>query len=407
MSNEVPSTTATWRTVLLGNHVQFLRRGIHSRADLGTQGPVLNLHYGDIHTAKRAHLDGISFSRFPTLTREQAAGLDMLQDGDLVLADASEDLDGVGKAVEISRLGDRSAVAGMHTIAARLDKATFADGFKAYLQHIPEFKFQIARMAAGTKVYGISRTHVAAVSLAVPPIGEQRAIAEAVSDADALIDSLERLIEKKRLLKQGMMQELLTGRRRLPGFSGAWEPKTLGQICDLTMGSTPSRKEGSLWGGQHTWLSIGDMHGRFVSTSKESITDRAALECRMVPRGTLLMSFKLSIGRLCFAGTDLYTNEAICAFRNLVADARFLYYLLGVTDFSQYGKQAVKGYTLNSASLRAVEVTLPDGAEQSAIADVLWATDDEIDALEARMRSSSLIREAMMQQLLTGRIRLT
>lgn len=407
MSTESPSTTAAWPTVLIGDHVRFLRRGIHSRADLGTDGPVLNLHYGDIHTAKRAHLDGLAFGQFPTLTREQASGLDMLQDGDLVLADASEDLDGVGKAVEISRLGDRSAVAGMHTIAARLDKATFADGFKAYLQHIPDFKVQIARMAAGTKVYGITRTHVAAVSLPVPPIGEQRAIAGALSDADALIQSLEQLIAKKRLLKQGVMQELLTGRRRLPGFSGAWEPKTLGQICDLTMGSTPSRKDGSLWGGQHTWLSIGDMQGRVVSASKECISDKAARECRVVPRGTLLMSFKLSIGRLCFAGTDLYTNEAICAFRNLAADARYLYYLLGVTDFSLYGKQAVKGYTLNSASLRSIEVPLPDGAEQRAIADVLWTIDDEIDALEARMKSAILIREGMMQQLLTGRIRLT
>jgi type I restriction enzyme S subunit len=118
------------------------------------------------------------------------------------------------------------------------------------------------------------------------------------------------------------------------------------------------------------------------------------------------MSFKLSLGRLCFAGCDLFTNEAICSFENLKADADFLYYILGRTDFSLYGKQAVKGYTLNKESLKSVLVTLPPISEQTAIATVLSDMDTEIEALESKLTKAREIKQAMMQELLTGKTRL-
>jgi type I restriction enzyme S subunit len=103
----------------------------------------------------------------------------------------------------------------MHTIAARFDKSVFVDGFKGYVPYMLEFRQQIRRMAAGTKVYGITRTHVAAVTLRTPPVEQQEVIAEALSDAHDLIESLERLGAKQELIRQGMMQQLLTGRIRL------------------------------------------------------------------------------------------------------------------------------------------------------------------------------------------------
>ena len=118
------------------------------------------------------------------------------------------------------------------------------------------------------------------------------------------------------------------------------------------------------------------------------------------------MSFKLSIGRLCFAGCDLYTNEAICSFNNVKANTEFLYYILGRTDFSLYGKQAVKGYTLNSESLKLVEVPLPTIEEQTAIATLLFDMDDELTVLEAKLAKARQIKQGIMQELLTGRIRL-
>jgi type I restriction enzyme S subunit len=235
---------------------------------------------------------------------------------------------------------------------------------------------------------------------------EQEAIAEALSDADAHIESLEQLIDKKRHLKQGAMQELLTGKKRLPDFNGEWEVKRLGEICEIAMGRTPPRLNPSFWGSGYKWLSISDLQAKVVEESKEEITERAASEMNIIPKGTLLMSFKLSIGRLCFAGCDLFTNEAICSFNRLQGDPEFFYYILGRTDFSIYGKQAVKGYTLNKESLKLVEVRLPPREEQTAIATVLSDMDSEITALEAKLTKARQLKQGMMQELLTGKTRL-
>lgn len=239
-----------------------------------------------------------------------------------------------------------------------------------------------------------------------PPLPEQRAIATALSDVDALLAALDRLIAKQRDLKQAAMQQLLTGQTRLPGFTGKWETKRLGEICEIAMGRTPPRLNQAYWGRGYKWLSISDLQTKVVSTSNEEITELAASMMTIIPKGTLLMSFKLSLGRLCFAGCDLFTNEAICSFNKLQANAEFLYYVLGRTDFSLYGKQAVKGYTLNKESLKTIEVALPPFPEQTAIATVLSDMDMELAALEQRRDKTRALKQGMMQELLTGRTRL-
>lgn len=139
-----------------------------------------------------------------------------LETGDVVFVDASEDLSGVGKSLEIMGADDIEAVAGQHTIAARFDKAVLADGFKAYLQQIPAFTTHLRRLAAGTKVYATNRKHIASAEILLPEPDEQRAIVRVLSEMDGEITALEARLEKTRALKQGMMQALLTGRVRLP-----------------------------------------------------------------------------------------------------------------------------------------------------------------------------------------------
>jgi type I restriction enzyme S subunit len=237
-------------------------------------------------------------------------------------------------------------------------------------------------------------------------IKEQRAIATTLHDVDALLSEIDQLIVKKRNLKQAAMQQLLTTKTRLPGFHGEWKPKRLGEICEIEMGRTPPRHNQAYWGHGYKWLAIADLKSKVVADSKEEITELASSTMTIIPKGTLLMSFKLSIGRLCFAGCDLFTNEAICSFNKLQANADFLYYALGTTDFSLYGKQAVKGYTLNKESLKLIEMRLPELPEQTAIAAVLSDIDGELSALEARRNKTRALKQAMMQELLTGRTRL-
>lgn len=210
----LPGFSGEWEVRRLGGHVRFLKNGSHSRAQLTGDGSLKNLHYGDIHTSTRVVLDP-RVTAMPSLPLNCGASLDRLQDGDLVFVDASEDLDGVGKSVELMGVSGVEVVAGLHTIAARFDKSVLADGFKGYLQFVPEFRSHLTRLAAGTKVYATSRAHIASAEIRLPGASEQFAIAAVLSDMDAEIGALEARRDKTRDLKQAMMQELLTGRTRL------------------------------------------------------------------------------------------------------------------------------------------------------------------------------------------------
>ena len=211
----LPGFGGKWEAWRLGDHLQFLRHGTNSRSDLTMDGSIQYLHYGDIHTSADVYLDPM-VTPMPTIATEHAKKLDRLDEGDLIFVDASEDVEGVGKSVELHGLRGHHIVSGLHTIAVRFDKSVLADGFKAYLQFCPPFLRHLRRLAAGTKVYATNRAHIASARLPLPPLPEQRAIATVLSDMDAEIAALERRLDKTRAIKQGMMQQLLTGAIRLP-----------------------------------------------------------------------------------------------------------------------------------------------------------------------------------------------
>ena len=208
----LPGFTGEWATRRLGNHVAFLRNGVNSRAELQPEGRVKYIHYGDIHASSGVFIVPDSL---PALPATKAATLERLRDGDLVFADASEDVAGVSKSVELTNVGTAEVVAGQHTIAARFDRQVLSDGFKGYLQFCSPFAAHLRRLAAGTKVYATNRAHIASVEMGLPTVAEQSAIAAVLSDMDADLAALEARRNKTRALKQAMMQELLTGRIRL------------------------------------------------------------------------------------------------------------------------------------------------------------------------------------------------
>lgn len=208
----LPGFSGKWETKRLGDHCQFLRNGTNSRAELTVEGSLKYLHYGDIHSCKGVYICPKSLPSLPT---SKANTLDRLQDGDLVLADASEDTIGISNSVEIVDTDGFELVAGLHTIAVRFSEGIFAPRFAGYLQHCPDFNSHLRKLAAGTKVYATNRRHVSSAEVRIPPIHEQTAIATVLSDMDTEVESLESKLAKAREIKQGMMQELLTGRIRL------------------------------------------------------------------------------------------------------------------------------------------------------------------------------------------------
>lgn len=331
------------------------------------------------------------------LTEEGSKRSRILPNNTLIIANSGATL-GVAKLLKVTSCANDG-------IAAIIRQHS---GHKPFICHYINTQTRTLRevIATGNGQPNLNTALIREIPIPFPPLPEQHVIANALSDVDQLITSLDQLITKKRDLKKAAMQQLLTGKTRLQGFSGEWKPKRLGDVCQIAMGRTPSRINQSYWGKGHPWLSIADIKEKYTFNSSEEITEQGAAIMAVVPKGTLLMTFKLSIGRLTFSARDIYTNEAICSFQQLSEDGEYLYYALAMVEFSLYGKQAVKGYTLNKQSLKSILVSFPSISEQRAIAEVLSDMDADLAELEQRRDKTIALKHGMMQELLTGRTRL-
>ena len=264
---------------------------------------------------------------------------------------------------------------------------------------------------------GVSQTHLLnpvfrKCPIALPPsVEEQRAIASALIDVDSLLSGLDRLIAKKRDVKQAAMQQLLTGQTRLPGFDGEWQVKRLGDVIEkLVGGGTPSRSEPAYWGAEVPWVTVKDFATFDPGHTQESIT-HIGLEnsaSHLIPAGTLITSTRMALGKAVIYDVDVAINQDLKAlFPKPETSVRFLFYWFEfnakVIDDLGSGS-TVKGISI--AELRGLAFPVLSKGEQDAIADVLGDMDAELTALEARRDKTRTLKQGMMQELLTGRTRL-
>jgi len=249
--------------------------------------------------------------------------------------------------------------------------------------------------------------------IAIPPPREQRAIAAALSDVDELLGALEVLIAKKRAIKQAAMQQLLTGKTRLPGFSGQWGTRRLGDVADIRSGATPSTDVPANWHGPIPWCTPTDItgtSGKYLTTTERGITAEGLASCAasLLPAGALLLCSRATIGEVKIATTEICTNQG---FKSLVCRSgtsnEFLYYLLLMLK-PQMLERAIGSTFLEIGKhdVASIAARFPSEAEQTAIAAILCDLDTEITALESRHAKTRAIKQGMSQQLLTGRIRL-
>ena len=248
----------------------------------------------------------------------------------------------------------------------------------------------------------LALTRIRQFAIPLPPMeAEQRAIATALSDVDALLGGLGRLIAKKRDLKQAAMQQLLTGQTRLSGFDGEWEVKRLGDVAEIVMGQSPSSAYYNTRGdGLPLIQGNTDVSNR--KTVPRVFTTEAPKRARA---GDILMSVRAPVGEVSHVTLDVCLGRGVCAIR---FPNNFLYHNLVFLE-PMWAKHS-KGSTFDSVNandVKSVEIDFPiDVNEQAGIAAVLSDMDAEIDALEARRDKTQDLKEAMMQELLTGRTRL-
>ena len=291
-------------------------------------------------------------------------------------------------------------------------KRDVLDGYFFYLYFSNHFYDRIMSMTAKSSVDSVRMDVIAGMEIPLPPFPEQRAIATAISNMDALLKVLDELIAKKRLIKQGAMQELLTGKKRLPGFSGAWEEKELQAIVNMFI--VPMRDKPKQFRGDIPWCRIEDFNGKYLygSKSNQNVDDEIIkmMNLRIHPIGTLLVSCSADLGRCAIVGKPLVTNQTFIGlvFDEFKASNEFFYYYMtyNTQELNNLSTGTTIGY-LSRQQFEMFKLIAPSTKkEQTAIAEILSDMDTEIAALEQRREKTRLLRQGIMQELLTGRIRL-
>ncbi|MCF8486062.1 MAG: restriction endonuclease subunit S [Rhodobacteraceae bacterium] len=310
-----------------------------------------------------------------------------LQTGDLLVCEGGD----IGRAaIWQDQLDDCYFQKALHRLRPR---GSYLPVLMRYLLEYYAKTGFLTNFATQTSIAHLPKDKFVTVPLPLPPLREQQAIAAALSDADAVVAGLERVIAKKRLIKQGAMQDLLTARRRLPGFSGEWEVKRLGDLMSMKSGDAITsafiHEEGDypVFGGN-------GLRGFTNSFNRDG-------ECTLVGRqGALCGVVTHTVGKI-FA-----SEHAIVCKATAPNCQQFISHRLEYADLNKVSESSAQP-GLSVEKIKKIEIDVPlDGLEQKAIAAVLSDIDAEIQTLESRLGKARAVKEGMMQNLLTGRVRL-
>jgi len=338
-----------------------------------------------------------------------------VQKDDLLFNGSSETPEEVALAAAVDFHPDSDTFLNSFCFGFRLLPDAPADSlFLAYLFRSSVGRNLVSSLAQGATRYNISKTQLLNQAIHLPSKAEQIAIREKLTDAEELINSLERLISKKHAIKQGVMQELLTGRTRLLDYRTPWRKRKIGDFATVKAGGTPSTSVSRYWGGEIRWMSSGEVHQKRVHEVIGRITESGLREssAQLLPAGSVLIALAgqgKTRGTVAISEVELSTNQSIAGILpSKDHDPDYLYYNLDRRYKELRGESTGDGGRggLNLTIIKALEVPMPEIEEQRAIARILQDADTEIDTLERRLESARNIKQGMMQELLTGRTRL-
>lgn len=280
-------------------------------------------------------------------------------------------------------------------------------------------------IAQGSTRYNLSKKEFNNIAIPLPPLPEQKAIAKVLSDIDELIESIEKLIHKKKQIKQGAMQELLTGKNRLAGFSSEWEVKRLGEVVEYIKGYPFKSKDYCSEGiriirvSDTTYDSIKEENQIYINEQKAKKFSKWLLkenDLIISTVGSKPPMYDSLVGKCTIVykkheGSLLNQNAVLVRAKNKnVSTQKILYYNLKTNRYINHIKSIFRG-NANQASINLDDVfkfpiPLPSLPEQKAIAQILSDMDAEIEALEKKLDKYKKIKEGMMEKLLTGQVRL-
>ena len=307
----------------------------------------------------------------------------------------------------------------LNIVILRTNDTLILSKYLVQLLDSQEIQKQIIEASAGSTQNVINTSQIAKISTCIPCVSEQRKIVDICESIDSLLENLEKQISKKRAIKQGAMQELLTGKKRLPGFSGKWISGKWKEVLDcFSSGATPYRGNPTFYKGSIKWASSGELNYSRIMDTLEHISTEAKEKANLTihPAGTFLMAITGleaagTRGSCAILGAPATTNQscmAIYGTDKMSTEYLFHYYVQHGDELAFQYCQGTKQQSYTAAIVKELPIYYPeDVAEQNAIASVLTSMDNEVRALEQKLAKYRQVKQGMMQQLLTGKIRLT
>jgi len=298
-----------WDVVKLGDYFDFFPTASYSRALLSETGDCGYIHYGDIHTRFDRFIDAKT-DTLPCISEEMVKRYTPITDGDLIISDASEDYEGVGKSVEVINIGQKVIISGLHTLHLRVKNNEFITGFKGYILNQEKVRNSILRIATGIKVYSVSKTELKKIYLPKPPEDEQIQITNILSLVDSAIQATQNSIKAAEKLKKGLMQNLLIGKLKP---DGRWRTKDEfykdEKFGNMPVGWVVARVKDNV---QNGYLDI-------YNPKYLPIEFNEKIKNSQLQYGDILINIVgASIGRCAVYTLDVdfaNTNQAVCVFR--------------------------------------------------------------------------------------------
>lgn len=383
----------------------------YSKAEMDSEGVIGCLHYGLIHANNSTNID--LSKKIQYYSKNELEKFEYLKEGDLVMVDASEDKEGINKSVEVFNLLGRKFIAGLHTYLLRDNDGNTAQKFRGEILNSPTVKQQFKKLAVGVKVYGVSKSQFNSILIPLPPLHEQRLIADCLGTWDEAIDLAEKQVAAFELRKKYLMQVLLSGKKRLPGFTGDWKTVQLGDVIKKTQEKVAwdedtkydlisvRRRSGgiflreSLLGSQIMVKNLFNTKaGDFIISKMQIVHGASALVTKQFEGAKISGSYITVIPR---SSSLLNIN-----YFNFYSRTPFFYHM---TYISSYGVHIEK-MTFNFESFLSLDIKIPSVMEQTAIAEVLTAADEAITKAKDRLVALKTQKRGLMQVLLTGKKRL-
>lgn len=415
---EIGDIPVDWKFQTFDETFRVLSNNTLSRENLNNRsGAIRNIHYGDILTKFPEVLD-CNKEKIPYVNDLSmlSSSTQLLQDGDIVVADTAED-ETVGKVTEVQNLGDSKLVAGLHTIPCRVKKGDFAPGWLGYYMNSDLFHNQILPYITGIKVSSISKGAISETLILVPPFDEQEKIVQTLNEVQLLMTAETKVVNKIKFVKNGCLSKMFPQKddpvpeMRLPGFTAAWEQRKVGDLLIERNQQAPMSDEYPLMAfiANEGVAPKGERYDRSAL-----VTDTVNKLYKKTEKGDFIYSSNnLETGSI---GLNKWGKACISPVYSIfeptgIADSDFLGRRLVRKDFInamvKWRQGVIYGqWRIHESDFLKIEITVPSVEEQRKIGAYLDHLDHLITLHQRKCDKYSNIKKGMMNDLLTGKIRL-